>query len=523
MIAGRRDVLLGLASAAVLLESGVPALAARGDSAAQPLVAAFAGGATTLDPIMRSETTTISWQRQMFDTVTMLAPDGSPQPRIATAWKDVSPTEWQLTLRKGVRFHDGSEMTADDVGRSIMDTKENPKSQFREYASAVSGYKVVDPTTLTVSFSTPNPLFPIYLSQVPVMPEALIAKQGRTAFAQHPIGTGPYKFVSWLAQDHLVLEAWDGFWGDKPVFRHVRMESVPEGATRLAALLSGQVQYAEKIDPTDFGRVKSSGRANLSVVSGLRSMYLAFDVWRAENSPGMAPGSKNPFMDVRVREAAMQAINVPLIRDKIFAGAATVAAQYTPAGLEAYDPSLKPPEYNPGNARKLLQAAGYGKGFSVRLDATNDRYLEDSLVAQAIGGMLEEVGIQVKVNAIPKAVFFPQVDKGDFTMYMAGWAGTDPISTWNAMFHCRDPKAGFGHVNRAHHCNPEADKVMAKAAESFDPPKRIALERQAYAMGYKDYAYNPLYFQDEVAGVAKDLVWQERPDGLVFIWQMKRA
>ena len=522
MALGRRDISRGLAGAALLLGTGARAAAATGDEATMPLVLAFDGGATTLDPIMRSETTTISWQRQIFDGITMLAPDGKPEPRIATAWKVLSPTEWRLTLRTGVRFHDGSAMTPDDVGRSILDTRDNPKSQFREYAADVSGYKVIDAQTITVSFKAPNPLFPIYLSQIPVMPEALIAKIGRDAFVRHPIGTGPYRFVSWLAEDHLVIEAWSGFWGAAPVFRHARLESIPEGATRLAALLSGQVQYAEKLDPTDFARVRSSGRAYLSLVPGLRTMYLALDVWRAENSAGMAPGTKNPFMDLRVREAVAQAINVELIRDKIFDGAAEVAAQFTSPGLEAYDPTLKPVPYDPKHARRLLAEAGYPNGFSVRLDATNDRYLEDSLVAQAIGGLLGEVGIKVDVNAIPKAIFFPQTDKGDFSMYMAGWSGTDPISTWNSIFHCRDPKAGLGHVNRAHYCNPAADALIAKASATFDDARRIALEREAYSIAEKDRAYIPLYYQDEVAGIANAVAWQERPDGLVLVWQMTR-
>ncbi len=522
MTLGRRDLSRGLAGTALLLGTGARAAAATGDSAARPLVLAFDGGATTLDPIMRSETTTISWQRQIFDGITMLAPDGTPQPRIAVAWKSLSPTAWQLGLRTGVRFHDGAAMTPDDVGRSILDTRDNPKSQFREYASGVSGYKVIDGATIVVSFTAPNPLFPTYLSQIPVMPEALIAKGGRDAFARHPIGTGPYRFVSWLAQDHLVLEAASGFWGEPPVFRHARLESVPEGATRVAALLSGQAQFAEKLDPTDFARVRASARAYLSLVPGLRTMYLGLDVWRAENSAGMAPGTKNPFMDIRVREAVAAAIDVPLIRDKIFDGAAEVAAQFTSPGLEAYDPAIKPTPYDPARARRLLAEAGYPKGFSVRLDATNDRYLEDSLVAQAIGGLLGEVGITVAVNAIPKAIFFPQTDKGDFSMYMAGWSGTDPISTWNSIFHCRDPKAGLGHVNRAHYCNPAADALIAKAGADFADAPRIALERAAYAMAEKDRAYIPLYYQDEVAGVAADVAWQERPDGLVLVWQMKR-
>lgn len=506
-----------------LLFATVPwAHAAPGDSATHPLVVAFAGGATTLDPIMRSETTTESWQRQIFDTLTVLAPDGRPLPAIATAWKNLSPTEWQLTLRRDVRFQDGSAMTPDDVGRSILDEKTNPKSQFREFVADVSGYKVVDAHTIDVTFATPDPLFATHASQVPVMPEALIAKEGRAAFERHPIGTGPYRFVSWLPQDHLVLEAWSGYWGASPAFHDVRFESVPNAATRLAALLSGQVQVAEKIEPDDFARVRSSGRAYLSSVPGLRTMYVAVDVWRPEGSAGMAPGKKNPFMDSRVRTAVAEAIDVPLIRDKIFDGAAEVASQFSPPGIESHDPSIPPTKYDRAAARKLLVAAGYEHGFTMRLDAPNDRYLDDAVVAQAIGGLLGNIGITVKVNAIPKAIFFPQINKGDFTMYFAGWSSTDPVSTWDAVFHCRDPKVGLGHVNRAHYCNPAADRLMAKAATTFDGATRIKLEREAFAMADHDHAYMALYYQDEIAGIANDVAWTERPDGLILVADMHR-
>ncbi|MGH7057833.1 MAG: ABC transporter substrate-binding protein, partial [Acetobacteraceae bacterium] len=491
-----RASLAGLIGAGLLLSGLTPARAARGDSAASPLVVAFAGGATTLDPIMRSETPTESWQRNIFDTVTMLSPSGHPLPRIVTAWKDLSPTEWQLTLRSGVRFQDGSAMTADDVGRSILDTKNNPKSQFREFASDVSGYKVVNDHTIDVTFNTPDPLFPTHLSQVPVMPEALIAKEGRAAFERHPVGTGPYRFVSWLPQDHLVLETWKGFWGKTPAFRYVRLETIPNAATRLAALLSGQVQVAAKIEPEDFARVRSSGRAYLNIVPSLRTMYIAVDVWRKTGSAGMKPEEKNPFMMPKVRDAVAEAIDVPLIRDKIFNSAAKVASQFSPPGIESYDPQVAPTKYDPAAARKLLAEAGFSHGFAMRLDSPNDRYLDDSIVAQAVGGLLGNIGIKVNVNAIPKAIFFPQINKGDFTMYFAGWSSVDPISTWDSIFHCRNAKTGRGHANRAHYCNPAADALMAKASTTFDDAARIKLERKAFAMAAHDRAYIPLYYQD---------------------------
>lgn len=516
----RRAVLASLIGSGLLFGGLASARAAPGDSAKTPLVVAFDGGATTLDPIMRSETTTISWQLQIFDTITMLSPDGQAAPRIAIKWKNLSPTEWQLTLRSGVHFQDGALMTPQDVGQSILDTKNNPKSQFREFVAAVSGYKIVNDDTIDVAFTTPDPLFPLHLAEVPVMPEALIAKEGRAAFEHDPIGTGPYRFVSWVPQDHLVLETWKGFWGKAPTFHYVRLESIPNTATRLAALLSGEVQVAEQIAPEDFGRIRSSGRAYLSIVPSLRTMYLAVDVWRPEGSAGMAPGEKNPFMNPKVREAVREAIDVPLIRDKIFNGAAKVADQFSPSGIESYDPAVSPLKYDPGAARELLAEAGYPHGFRVRLDSPNDRYLEDSIVAQAVGGLLGNIGITVKVNAIPKAIFFPQINRGDFTMYFAGWSSNDPVTTWNSIFHCRDPKTGLGHVNRAHYCNPKADVIMAKAAATFDDATRIKLEREAFAIGDDDRAYIPLYYQDEVAGITNDVAWKERPDGLVLVWQM---
>jgi peptide/nickel transport system substrate-binding protein len=499
------------------------ARAAVGDSAAQPLVIAFNGGAVTLDPIMRAESTTTAWQGHIFDPITIEGTHGELLPRIAVKWESLNPTTWRLTLRQGVRFQDGTPMTADDVGQSILDTGRNPKSQFRELANGVSGYKLSGPDTIDVTFSQPDPNFPLHCEGIPVMPEALIKKEGREAFANHPIGTGPYSFVSWLADDHLDLAAWDGFWGDKPDFKYVHLESIPNGATRLASLLSGQIQVAEKIDPSDFQRVKGSGKAYISLTPGQRTMYLSMDYWRETGSPGLPEGAKNPFMDPRVREAVWMAINVPAIKNKIFNGAAEVAAQFTPHGVEGFNAELKAPEYSVAGAKKLLAEAGYPNGFTVRLDGPNDRYLEDSLVEQAVGGLLQQAGIKVSVNSVPKAVFFPQVDKGDFTMYFAGWGSNSAITTWGAVFHCRDEKAGFGVTNREHFCDAEADATMAKAGSDFDTAARTKLIQQAYYdADHVKYAYLPLYYEDVIAGVTNSIAYTSREDEQIFAWQMTR-
>ncbi len=313
------------------------------------------------------------------------------------------------------------------------------------------------------------------------------------------------------------------FWGDKPAFPYVHLESIPNSATRLASLVSGQIQVAEKIDPSDFKRVKDSGKAYITLTPGQRTMYLAMDYWRETGSPGLPGGAKNPFMDPRVREAVWMAINVPAIKTKLFNGAIEVAAQFTPHAAEGYDPALKPPPYDVASAKKLLSDAGYPNGFTVRLDGPNDRYLEDSLVEQAIGGLLGQAGIKVTVNAIPKAVFFPQIDKGDFTMYFAGWGSNDAVTTWGAVYHCRDPKAGFGVVNREHFCDPGADAIMTKAASDFDEATSTRQIQEAYHQANRvKYAYLPLYYEDVIAGVANDIEYTSRQDEQIFAWQMTR-
>ena len=496
-----------------------------GDSPQNPLVIAYNGGAVTLDPIMRAENTTFAWQRHIFDTITIQDPNtGRPLPRIATSWKIVGQNRWRFELRKGVKFQNGRPMTAQDVADSIMDTATNPKAQLRYYLVSVAKAEPAGPNAVVVTTKESNPILPLDLANVPVMPEVEIKRDGRGFLDTHPIGTGPYEFVSWLAQDHLTLKSWSGYWGPKPAFDNVKLENIPNGATRLAGLLSGQIQVAEKIDPQDFARVKSSGNAYITALGGVRVSYLAMDYWRKTDSPGV-PGGKTPFMDPRVRKAVYQAIDVNALRDKIFNGAAVPATQWLGASLEEHDPSLKRFPYDPAASKKLLAEAGYPDGFSVRLDAPNDRYLDDALVAQAVGGMLQAVGIKVQVNAETKAVFFPQIDKGDFSLYLSGWGPNDPISNWNAVFHCRDQAHGFGiPANREHYCNEKADDIMLRAASIFDERFRVPVERQAYDLADRhDIAYVPLYWEDVIAGVNNHVNWRSRPaDELILAWMMTR-
>jgi len=486
------------------------------------LVIAFQGGATTLDPMMRNETTAMTWQRHMFDNLAAYDRQGKIQPWIVTGWENVDPTTWRITVRQGVTFHDGTPMTAQDVAYSIMRAATHPRSEMRGEVGGIVGANVIDAETIEVLTGDPDPLLPEHLNAVRVVPEALLESMGEQAFAESPVGTGPYAFVSWLAEDHLNLQAYPGFWGDPPAFERVRLEVIPSGATRVAALLSGEIDIAVEVLPQDLPRVAASPDAYVTQVPGLRLIYLAMDHVR-EDTPGMR--EPNPFLDLRVRQAVFHAIDMDLIASRVMSGVSTPAPQFYAPFNEGFDPTLERLPYDPERARQLLAEAGYADGFAVRFDAPNDRYLNDALIAQAIGGMLRDVGLDVEVNAVPRAVFFGEhFNTGNSTMAMSGWASFDTGNTLLSIFHCWDEGAGLGRFNPFWYCNPEVDEMILEARNIFDPEARSAafaeIMRKAQV---EDVAYVPLHYQNEVAAVRTGLNFEMRADGYVFATEVTPA
>jgi peptide/nickel transport system substrate-binding protein len=244
------------------------------------------------------------------------------------------------------------------------------------------------------------------------------------------------------------------------------------------------------------------------------------DDYRKTDSPGFAAGTTNPFLNPSVRKAVAEAIDVKAIRTKLFDDAAEPATQFMPPSAETYDANAQGFQYNPEDAKTLLAQAGYPNGFAVKLDATTHHYLQDDLVAQAIAGMLGQVGIKVDLNVLPSSAFFTKVDKGEESFYMAGWGTTSPFATYDALYHCVDPSLGFGKNNAEHYCNPAADKLMLDASAQFDAAKRVPLERQAMADTRKDVAYIPLYYQDVIAGVSDSVSWTSRFDEKIYAFEM---
>ncbi len=498
--------------------------------AQKPLVIAYQGGAVTLDPHMRNETTTLSWQQHIFETPFFYSPDGKVIPVLAKSIEQIDDNTWKLYLKSGVKFHDGSPMTAEDVAFSIMRAATHEKSQMKGYVGKIIEAKALDPTTVLIKTKVPDPLLPAHLDHAAVIPKAYLERVGEAGFQKRPIGTGPYKFVSWLNGDHLNLEAFEDYWGPKPTFKKVKLVNIPNGATRVAALLSGEADVVEKVLPQDFARVERSGTATVKQTPGIRIIYIALDYWREYGSEGLPDGAKNPFLDPRARKAIAMAIDEVAIVKKIMGGAATVAEQFLAPVHEGYDPGIRRFAYDPKAARKILEDLGYGDTngdgwlelptkdggrvtFKLRIDAPNDRYLNDAQIAQALASMLRKIGIKAEVNAVPKKVFFPNMTKGHFTMYMAGWGSMDSINTALSLFHSKDASGLYGRFNRMRYKNPEVDRLIEEAAKTFDKTRRDALLKKAMRIAMvEDVAYIPLHYENVIAGMRKGLNYQPRPD-----------
>lgn len=514
-----RKMQFSLASITILLCTFLFGIAsAQGDE----LVIGFQGGAVTLDPHMRAETTSISWQLHIYESLTYLERDGSVSPKLATEWENVDKNTWLVTLREGVKWQDGSDFTAEDAVYALERALNHPESEMKQYITAISNVEVVDPLTIRINTSAPDPLMPLHLSQVRIVNEAFTEETGDSGMTSQAMGTGPYRAISYSNEDNLVLERFEEYWGDAPSFDRVQLVNIPNGSTRIAALLSGEIDVAEKILPQDFPRLERDENVYITQVAGNRVIYLTMNYSCTEGCPGSnLEGGANPFADPLVRRAVYHAIDTDTIIERIMGGAAAPATQFIAPATTYYDEDIERYAYDPEEALRLLAEAGYPDGFSVRLDAPNDRYLNDALVAQAVGGLLGNIGIQVEVNAIPKAVFFPQIDDGDFLMYIAGWSSSDVISTYNAQIHTKDDEVGYGFANRNGYSNPELDDLVQQVNVEFDEARRIDLIHQINEQALdEDIVWIPLHVENVIAGVREGVVFEANPSEYLLAWEM---
>lgn len=459
---------------------------------AQTLRWASQGDAQTMDPYSQNELLTNAMNGQVYESLVNRNKTMGIEPVLATEWQQASPTQWRFKLRPNVKFHDGTPFTADDVVFSIQRAKE-ASSDIAAYANAVGTPKKID--NLTVEFNLPavNPIFLQHMSLLFIMSKTWAEKHNATkpinfknkeeGYASfNANGTGPFVLVSRQPDVKTVYKRNSAWWGkfDGNV-QEVVYTPIKTDATRVAALISGEIDLVLDPAPQDLPRLRST--AGVKVVEGPenRIVFIGMDQLRDELQYSNVKG-KNPFKDVRVRKALYQAVDIETIKTKLMRGQAAPTGAITPSPLGTYnDPELeKRLPYDLEGAKKLMAEAGYPQGFEVTLDCPNNRYINDEEICQTLASMWARLNVKVRVNAMPRSNYFPKVQKFDTSMYMLGWGGsiTDAETTFTPVLRSRG-EGGVGAWNFGGAKDEKFDELATASSKEPDPKKREQLVKAA--------------------------------------------
>jgi peptide/nickel transport system substrate-binding protein len=524
-----------------LLAAAFISIAALATSPASAQILRYAnqGELKSLDPYTLRETTTIAHHGHVYEGLVGRDKELKIVPALAESWETPEPTRWRFHLRHNVKFHNGDPFTADDVVFSA----DRVRAQGSNFTTVVpSDTKVVKVDDYTVDFITaaPNPILITQWDGWYIMDKKWCEANNAVAptpvaattpsyASLHENGTGPFVIESHQPGVKTVFKPFAGWWG-KPEhnLKEIDFTSIGSDATRVAALLSGDVDVIEPVPIQDIQRVNSSPNATVMTGPELRTIFLGMDQVRDELLYSNVKG-KNPFKDVRVREAFYKAIDVDLIKSRVMRGLSTPSALMIAPQLFALSKDFVRPKADPDAAKKLLTEAGYPDGFEVTMDCPNDRYVNDAAICQAVVGMLARIGVKVELLAQPKAQYFAKVLKpGGYktSFYLLGWtpATMDSQNVMNDIMGCRDdPKSSRGEANLGGWCNKEFDALADKVLMETDQAKRDQMIKQAFEIAIKDYAYIPVHQQALAWGVSKKVKLVQRPDNQVLLyWATKQ-
>ena len=505
-------------------------------ASAQTLRYANQGDLKSLDPYTLRETTTIAHHGHVYEGLTARDKDLKIIPGLAESWETPEPTRWRFHLRKNVKFQNGDPFTADDVVFSA-DRVRAKGSDFQALVPADAKVVKIDDYTVDFILKEPNPILNSQWDTWYIMDkkwctehdavEPTPAAATTPSYASlHANGTGPFSIESHQPGVKTVFKANPNWWR-KPEhnLKEIIFTPIHSDATRVAALLSGEVDIIEPVPIQDLARVNASSNAKALTGPELRTIFLGMDQTRDELLYSNVKG-KNPFKDVRVREAFYKAIDINLIKTRVMRGLSTPSALMIAPQLFKLSNEFTRPPFDPDGAKKLLTEAGYPNGFEVGMDCPNDRYVNDAAICQAVVGMLARVGVKVDLLAQPKAQYFAKVLKaGGFktSFYLLGWTpGT--LDSHNVMFDimgCRDN--GRGNSNLGGYCNKDFDALTDKVLQETDPAKRDQLIKTAFEIANKDWGYIPLHQQALAWGVSNKVKLTQRADNQVLLyWATKQ-
>ena len=493
------------------------ALAAPVPVLADDLVIATKSGPASMDPHYTATSANAEATKQVFDTLLKSGNELQIEPMLATEWTAIDDTTWEFKLREGVKFHDGSDFTAEDVKFSIERipnvTGPNPTTV---YVRRVAGIEIVDPHTIRIRTEGPAPTLPNDFVRLFIVSHTAAAEYSTQETSAEgfnsgkaTIGTGPYKFVSWAPTQDLVLEKFDDYWGGAQPWDRVIRKEIPNDAARVAQLLAGQVDLVSKIPATDLSSVEQQSGLTLVRNPSAFIPYLAFDF--REDTPMVRDNAgkkldQNPFLDPRVREAFDLALDRETIIEFALEGLGVPATQLVTPTVFGYNADIPEPVFDVDRARELMAEAGYPGGFKVTLAYANDR--QPIELGPTVAQLLAAIDVTVDVQGVPATVFNPARQRGEYSLYMASWATLTGESnyTLSSLVHTHDPETSMGGFNVQSYSNPRMDELIQAAAVEMDEAKRKALLEEANMLVATERPELPLAINVSAWGMKADKV-----------------
>jgi peptide/nickel transport system substrate-binding protein len=493
-------------------------------AAAKKFRLADQGDVLSMDPYMVNESLLLSFTGNVYEGLTGRGKKLELVPELATDWKQTSPTVWRFNLRQGVTFHDGTPFTADDVIFSLQ-RAQGEGSDMKSYVGSIKEIRKIDDHAVDIVTHAPFPILPDVIGLWRIMSASWCEKHNAVQpvdvrkgtenhASAHANGTGPFRLKSRQPGVLTVLEVNPNWWGS-PEHNLTEVIFTPIGndATRVAALVSGEIDMMQPVPLQDVPRLGSAPDLKVMQMAELRTIFLGMDQKRDELLFSNVKGA-NPFKDKRVRQAIYQAIDIEAIRVRVMRGASAPTGLMVAPGIKGFVPELnKRLPYNPEAAKALLAEAGYGNGFEVAMNCPNDRYVNDAETCQAIAAMLARIGIRVNLISETKATYFPKILRRDTSLYLLGWT-PGSFDSHNPLYTVMSTPgdAGQGQWNLGAYANPRLDELTRQIAAETNSGLRQTLIAEAFKIHQGDIGHIPLHQQPISWGMKRNIDLVQRAD-----------
>jgi len=471
-------------------------------------------------PVSKAEVVSESVNWEIFSSLTKFTREGRLVADLAEYWVNPDDLTWEIYLKKGVKFHNGSEMTAEDVKFSLVTVPEEIEKKTgefykRESIAAIDKVEVVDSYRIKIKTKKPYPLLMNDLAAIGILSKDYIGKEGYDA---NPVGTGPYRFISWEKGKEIILERFEDYYREKPIAKKVIYKIIPEEEKRIDAISKGEIDFATQMTLAGIEKIEKTAGIKPAVTPSIGITFLGIDM--REKTPGIKL-EKSPLFDSGVRKAIAYGIDKEAIVNEVFKGRAKIANQVSIPEAFGYNPAVKGYPYNLEEAKRLLSEAGYSQGFEVELLSPDD---ERAKVSEMISRQLSEIGIKAGVKILPRGEFFGKLFAEEVSLFPLTILDTslDAAGLATGIFHSVTEE--YGSLNLVHYSNPRIDELIEKAMSTLDQNARREYAQEIMRItAEEDLPYIPLYVSEFLGGVRSDLEFSQRPDGSIDLTDLSFA